>query len=77
MTDFEFYVFWGLCLVEMVIFMAFIGILEFKHRKKEREKIAEADELRRAYEKRQANKKRWEQNMVESEKLFEGASKRK
>lgn len=71
MTDFEFTLFWGLCLVAMVIFMAFIGILELKHRKKERERDAEANELRRVYEKRKADKKRWEQNMIESEKLFE------
>ena len=72
MTDFEFTLFWGLCLLAMVIFMAFIGVLELKHRKKERVREAKANELRRAYEKRQADKKRWEQNMVESEKLFEG-----
>ena len=70
MTDLEFNLFWGLCLVAMVGFMTFIGVLEFKHRKKERERDAKANELRRAYEKRQANKKLWEQNMVESEKLF-------
>jgi hypothetical protein len=68
MTDFEFTLFWGLCLFAMVAFMAFIGILELKHRKKERERDAEAYRLRCAYE----NQKRWEQNMVESEKLFEG-----
>lgn len=72
MTDFEFYAFWGSCLVAMVGFMAFVGILELKHRKKERVREAKANELRRAYEKRQADKKRWEQNMVESEKLLEG-----
>lgn len=77
MTDFEFTLFWGLCLMATIVFMAFIGVLELKHRKKEREREAEANEFRRAYEQRLANKKRWEQNMVESEKLFEGASKRK
>jgi Na+-transporting methylmalonyl-CoA/oxaloacetate decarboxylase gamma subunit len=72
MTDFEFKLFWGLCLLALVVFMSFIGALELNHRKKERERNAEADKLRQAYKKRQANKKRWEQNMVESEKLFEG-----
>jgi Tfp pilus assembly protein PilO len=72
MTDFEFSLFWGLCLLAMVVFMAFIGYLEVKQRKKDRERDAKANELRRAYEKRQADKKRWEQNMAESEKLFEG-----
>lgn len=75
MTDFEFSLFWGLCLFAMVVFVGFIGVLELKHRKKERERNAEANELRRAYEKRQANKKRWEQNMAESEKLFEGVNR--
>ena len=54
MTDFEFYAFWGSCLVAMVGFMAFIGVLELKHRKKERERDAEANDLRRVYEKRKA-----------------------
>ena len=75
MTDFEFKLFWGLCLLAMVVFMALIGVLELKHQKREREREAEADELRRAYEKRQADKKRWEQNMAESEKLFEGVNR--
>lgn len=75
MTDFEFYAFWGLCLLAMVVFMAFIGVLEVKQRKKDRERDAEAYRLRRAYEQRLANKKRWEQNMIESERLFEEVTK--
>lgn len=72
MTDFEFYAFWGSCLGFMLLFSAFIGFLELMQRKKDRQAQKEADELRQVYEKRQADKKRWEQNMAESEKLFEG-----
>ena len=72
MTDFEFYAFWGACLGFMVLFALFIGVLEIIQRKKDRQAQIEADEHRRVYELKQADKKRWEQNMVESEKLFEG-----
>ena len=72
MTDFEFYAFWGSCLGFVLLFAMFIGVIEIIQRKKDRKEEKEADELRRAYEKRQANKKRWEQNMAESERLFEG-----
>lgn len=75
MTDFEFYAFWGSCLGFVLLFAMFIGVLELVQRKKDRKEEKEANELRRAYEKRQADKKRWEQNMVESEKLFEGVSR--
>lgn len=72
MTDFEFYTFWGSCLGFVVLFSAFIGVLEIIQRKKDRQAQIEADEHRRVYELKQADKKRWEQNMAEGEKLFEG-----
>lgn len=71
MTDFEFYAFWGACLGFMPLFLAFIGILELMQRKKDRQAQIEANEHKRVYELKQADKKRWEQNMAESEKLFE------
>ena len=72
MTDFEFYAFWGSCFGFVVLFAMFIGVLELMQRKKDRQAEKEANERRRTYEKEQAYKKRWEQNMAESERLFEG-----
>lgn len=72
MTDLEFYAFWGACLGFMLLFALFIGVLEIIQKKKDREEEREADERREEYLKKQADKKRWEQNMTESEKLFEG-----
>ena len=72
MTDFEFCAFWGACLGFMVLFALFIGALELMQRKKDRQAEKEANKRRRVYELKQADKKRWEQNMAESEKLFEG-----
>jgi amino acid permease len=71
MTDFEFYAFWGSCLGFVILFAMFIGVLEIIQRKKNRQAEIEANKRRRAYEKEQANKNRWEKSMVESEKLFE------
>ena len=71
MTDFEFFAFWGSCLGFMLLFAMFIGVLEIIQRKKDRQAEKEANERRRAYEVKQVDKKRWEQNMAESEKLFE------
>lgn len=75
MTDFEFYAFWGSCLGFMLLFALFIGVLEIMQQKKDRQAQIEADEHRRVYELKQADQKRWEQNMAESEKLFEGVKK--
>lgn len=71
MTDLEFYAFWGACLGFMLLFSAFIGFLEITQKKKDRQQKIEANKRRRTYEKEQAYKKRWEQNMAESERLFE------
>lgn len=71
MTDFEFYAFWGSCLGFMLLFSAFIGVLEIMQRKKDREAEKEADERRQERSKKQADRKRWEQSWIESEKLFE------
>lgn len=70
MTDVDFYVFWGSCLGFMLLFAAFVGILEIVQKKKDRQRETESIERRRVYEKKQADKKRWEENMTESEKLF-------
>ena len=75
MTDFEFYASWGACLGFMLLFLAFIGVLELMQRKKDRQVEKEANERRQEYSKKQADRKRWEQNMAESEKLFEGVVK--
>jgi hypothetical protein len=72
MTDFEFFAFWGSCFGFMLLFALFIGVLELIQKKKDRQAEKEANERRRAYEKEQANKKRWEKNMAESERLFKG-----
>jgi hypothetical protein len=73
MTDFEFFAFWGSCFGFVLLFALFIGVLELIQRKKDRQAQIKANERKRAYEKEQANKKLWEQNMAESEKLFEEA----
>lgn len=75
MTDFEFYAFWGSCIGFMILFALFIGVLEIMQRKKDREDEKRANERRQECSKKQADRKRWEQNMVESEKLFEGVVK--
>lgn len=72
MTDLEFYAFWGACFGFMLLFALFIGVLELMQRKKDRQAEKEANKRRRAHEKEQANKKRWEKSMIESERLFEG-----
>lgn len=71
MTDLQFYAFWGACLGFMLLFLAFIGILEFIQRKKDREDKKRADERRQECSKKQADRKRWEESWKESEKLFE------
>ena len=75
MTDLQFYAFWGACFGFMLLFLAFVGVLEIMQRKKDRQAQIEANEHKRVYELKQADKKRWEQNMAESEKLFEGVVK--
>lgn len=72
MTDLEFYAFWGACLGFMLLFAMFIGALELIQKKKDRQAEKEANERRRAYEKDIANQMRWEKNIAESERLFEG-----
>jgi hypothetical protein len=71
MTDLQFYAFWGACFGFMLLFLAFIGVLELMQRKKDREDERKADEQRQEYSKKQADRKRWEESWKESEKLFE------
>ncbi len=74
MTDLEFYAFWGACLGFMLLFAMFIGVLELMQRKKDRQAEIKANKHRQTYERQQANKKRWEKNIAESERLFEGVT---
>lgn len=71
MTDLQFYAFWGSCLGFMLLFLAFIGVLELMQRKKDREDKKRADKRRQECSKKQADRKRWEQSWIESERLFE------
>ena len=71
MTDLQFYAFWGACFGFMLLFLAFVGVLEIMQRKKDRQAQIEANEHKRVYELKQADKKRWEESWKESEKLFE------
>ena len=71
MTDLQFCAFWGACFGFMLLFLAFIGVLELMQRKKDREAEKEVDERKQEYSKKQADRKRWEQSWIESERLFE------
>ena len=75
MTDLQFYAFWGACLGFMVLFALFIGVLEIIQRKKDRQEQIEANEHKRVYELKQADRKRWEESWKESERLFEEDNK--
>ena len=69
MIDTEFYLFWGLCLAVMGIFMALMGILTLKQRKADRERVREAEERKR-------RKALWDSNVKEYADLFEGSAEK-
>lgn len=55
-------------------FAGLVAKISFEQQKKEEIREIKAQERRRMYELRKTNQKRWEQNMAESEKLFEGVN---
>ena len=68
MTDMEFNIYWGLCLVVMGGFMVWFGILTLKQRKADRQRVQEADDRKR-------RKALWDANVKEYADLFEGSKK--
>ena len=70
LTEFEF-VYWVLFFAVIGFFAGLVAKISFEQQKKEEIREIEAQERRRMYELRKTNQKRWEQNMAESEKLFE------
>lgn len=70
LTEFEF-VYWVLFFAVIGFFAGLVAKISFEQQKKEEAREVEAQERRRMYELRKTNQKRWEQNMAESEKLFE------
>ena len=73
LTEFEF-VYWVLFFAVIGFFAGLVAKISFEQQKKEEAREVEAQERRRMYELRKTNQKRWEQNMAESEKLFEGVN---
>lgn len=62
MIDTEFYMFWGLCLAVMGGFFVWLGILDLKQKKADKQRAREAEERKR-------RKALWDANMKEVEKL--------
>ena len=73
LTEFEF-VYWVLFFAVIGFFAGLVAKISFEQQKKEEAREVEAQERRRMYELRKTNQKRWERNMAESEKLFEGVN---
>ena len=76
MIDTEFYLFWGLCLAVMGIFMAWMGILTLKQRKADRQREQEAEERRMKALARRERKALWDANASEYADLFEGSAEK-
>lgn len=70
LTECEF-VYWVLFFAVIGFFAGLVAKISFEQQNKEEIREIGAQERRRMYELRKTNQKRWEQNMKESEKLFE------
>ena len=71
MTNTEFLMYWGACLATMVGFAIWMGVLTMKQKKADRQRAQESEMRMETYLKAQAQKKLWDSNFAESEKLFE------
>lgn len=75
MTEYQIYML--CCLVVLALLCAYILKLTINSEKAEAKRSAEASAKRQAYEKAQAQKKLWDSNFAESEKLFEKGGAKK
>lgn len=74
MTEYQIYML--CCLAVLCWFCAYILMLYFKTEKADTKRSAEANAKKDAYIRKQEQKKLWDANMKESEKLFEGGAKK-